>query len=247
MLVIGATAQEITADMRGTVYDPSGAVVSGAKVQIINTDRNFTERSITTSADGAYNAALLPLGRYQIRVDAPGFATYVANDIVLNLNDRRLYDIKLKVGSAEQSVTVTEGPIQVNLEDNTSAGLINGNQIRELSVLSRNFVQLVTLMPGVSQNTATDQFYAGASNPTGSSNQINIVVNGQRPSQNSWLIDGAEDLNRGSNLTLYAYPSIDSISEMKVLRANFLPEHGRTSAGEVSVVTRGGTNSLHGS
>ena len=245
--VATCAAQEITADMRGTVYDQSGAVVSGATVHIINTDRNITERTMKTGADGAYNAPVLPIGRYQIRVEAPGFSPYVANDIVLNLNDRRVYDIKLKVGTAQQEVTVTESPIQVNLQDNTSAGLMNGTQIRELSVLSRNFVQLVTLMPGVSQNIATDQFYAGASNPTGSSNQINIVVNGQRPSQNSWLIDGAEDLNRGSNLTLYAYPSIDSIAEFKVLRANFLPEHGRTSSGEVSVMTRGGTNNFHGS
>ncbi|MFL6436126.1 MAG: carboxypeptidase regulatory-like domain-containing protein [Terriglobales bacterium] len=247
-LVIGCVAQEITADMRGTVYDPSGAVVSGANVHIINTDRNIIERKVTTGANGVYSAPVLPLGHYQIRVDAPGFAPFAANDIVLNLNDRRVYDIRLKVGSAEQNVTViSEAPQQVNLEDNTASGLMNGTQIRELSVLSRNFVQLVTLMPGVTQNIATDQFYAGASNPTGSSNQINIVVNGQRPSQNSWMIDGAEDLNRGSNLTLYAYPSIDSIAEFRVLRANFLPEHGRTSAGEVSVVTRGGTNNFHGS
>ena len=247
VFVISCAAQEITADIRGTVYDPSGAVVSGATVQILNTDRNITERVIKTSTNGAYNAPVLPIGHYQIRVEAPGFSPYVANDVVLNLNDRRVYDIRLKVGTAQQEVTVTESPIQVNLQDNTSAGLMNGTQIRELSVLSRNFVQLVTLMPGVSQNIATDQFFAGASNPTGSSNQINIVVNGQRPSQNSWMIDGAEDLNRGSNLTLYAYPSIDSIQEFKVLRANFLPEHGRTSSGEVSVVTRGGTNRFHGS
>ncbi len=245
--VAGCAAQEITADIRGTVYDPSGAVISGAHVNIINTDRNIVERAITTGSNGAYNATVLPLGRYQITVDAPGFSRFNANDIVLNLNDRRVYDIRLKVGSQEQQVTVSESPIEVNLENNTASGLINGTQIRELSVLSRNFVQLVTLMPGVSSNMATDQLYVGASNPTGLSNQINIVIDGNRPSQNSFLIDGAEDLNRGSNLTLYAYPSIDSIAEFKVLRANYLPEHGRTSSGEVSVVTRAGTNSFHGS
>lgn len=247
LLCCVAIGQEITGDIRGIVKDPSGAVVPRASVKIINTDQGTTIRQITTGHDGSYVGSTLPVGHYQIVVEAPGFQRYVANNIVLNLNDRRVYDISLKVGTAEQQVTVSESPVQVNLDDNTSAGLINGTQIRELSVLSRNFVQLVTLMPGVSQNIATDQFFAGASNPTGSSNQINIVVNGQRPSQNSWLIDGAEDLNRGSNLTLYAYPSIDSIEELKVLRANFLPEHGRTSSGEVSVVTRGGTNGFHGS
>jgi hypothetical protein len=244
---ICCAAQETTGDIRGTVYDQSGAVVSGANVQIINTERNIVERSVKTGSDGSYNAPVLPLGRYQIRVDASGFASFIANAIVLNLNDRRVYDIRLKVGTPEQKVTVTESPVEVNLEDNSASGLMNGTQIRELSVLSRNFVQLVTLMPGVSSNMATDQLYVGASNPTGLSNQINIVIDGNRPSQNSFLIDGAEDLNRGSNLTLYSYPSIDSIAEFKVLRANFLPEHGRTSAGEVSIVTRGGTNDFHGS
>ena len=248
VFVVSCVAQDTSANIRGTVYDPSGAVVSGATVHILNTDRNITERTVTTGSDGAYNAPVLPIGRYQIRVDASGFAPFEANDIVLNLNDRRIYDIRLKVASSAQAVTVvSEAPAQVDLEDNTSSGLINGTQIRELSVLSRNFVQLVTLMPGVSANMATDQLYVGASNPTGLSNQINIVIDGQRPSQNSFLIDGAEDLNRGSNLTLYAYPSIDSIAEFKVLRANYLPEHGRTSSGEISVVTRSGTNAFHGS
>jgi hypothetical protein len=242
-----AIGQETSGDIRGIVKDPSGAVVPGASVKIINTDQGTTVRQITTGHDGSYGGSTLPVGHYQIVVEAQGFQRFVANNIVLNLNDRRVYDIGLKVGTQEQQVTVTESPAQVNLEDNTSAGLINGTQIRELSVLSRNFVQLVTLMPGVSANMATDQLYVGASNPTGLSNQINIVIDGNRPSQNSFLIDGAEDLNRGSNLTLYSYPSIDSIAEFKVLRANYLPEHGRTSSGEVSVVTRGGTNSFHGS
>lgn len=248
VLLAGVTrAQEITGDIRGVVKDPSGAVVTGAKVHIINTDRNITEREITTGSNGEYSAPVLPIGQYKITVDAAGFAPYVATDITLNLNDRRVYDIQLKVGSQEQQVTVSESPTEVNLENNTSSGLMNGTQVRELSVLSRNFVQLVTLMPGVSANMATDQLYVGASNPTGLSNQINIVIDGNRPSQNSWMIDGAEDLNRGSNLTLYAYPSVDSIAEFKVLRSNYLPEHGRTSSGEVSVVTRAGTNGFHGS
>ncbi len=247
LIAFSASAQEVTADIRGTIYDPTGAVISGATVQVINTDRNIVERKITTGTDGAYDAPVLPIGHYKVTVQAPGFASYVASDIVLNLNDRRVYDITLTVGSQKEQVTVSAPPVEINLQNNTSAGLLSGTEIRELSVLSRNFVQLVTLMPGVSSNMATDQLYVGASNPTGLSNQINIVVNGNRPSQNSWMIDGSEDLNRGSNLTLYSYPSIDSIAEFKVLRANFLPEHGRTSSGEVSVVTRGGTNAFHGS
>jgi Carboxypeptidase regulatory-like domain len=244
---IAAFGQQITGDIRGIVTDPSGAVVPGAKVEIKNTDQNAVLRTLTTGNDGSYVASTLPVGNYQVTVTAQGFRTVSINKIALNVNDRRVVDVALKVGSSDQTVEVRESPVQVNLETNSSEGLINGTQISQLSVLSRNFIQLVTLMPGVSQNMATDQLFVGASNPTGLSNQINIVVNGNRPSQNSFLIDGAQDLNRGSNLTLYSYPSVDSIAEFKVLRANFLPEHGRTSAGEVSVVTKGGGNQFHGS
>jgi hypothetical protein len=244
---IAAFAQDITGDIRGIVHDPSGAVISGAKVQIINMDRNTVTRDLTTGADGSYVATYLPVGHYKVTVTAKGFATYTASDIVINVNDRRNVDAKLQVGSAADTVNVQESPVQIDTETSESAGVLNGTQIRELAVLSRNFVQLVTLQPGVSSDMATDQFFVGASNPTGLSNQVNIVVNGSRPSQNSFLIDGADDMQRGADLLLLAYPSIDSIAEFKVARSNFLPEHGRSSSGEVSVITRGGTNQFHGS
>src|SRR5207237_7874518 len=90
-------AQEITGDIRGLVRDPSGAVVSGATVQIINTERGRTERTITTGPDGSYVASPLPVGRYQVVVTTPGFQKHVANNIVLNINDRRVVDAKLQV------------------------------------------------------------------------------------------------------------------------------------------------------
>lgn len=240
-------AQGITGDIRGVVRDPSGAMIAGAKVDVINTERNQTMRSVTTGADGSYAATYLPVGRYQVKVEAQGFKNYVGQNIVLNVNDHRIVDVSMQVGAATETVTVQDAAVAPDLETSESSGLLNGTQIRELSVLSRNFVQLVTLQPGVASDMATDQLYVGASNPTGLSNQLNLSINGSRPSQNSFLIDGADDMQRGADLLLLAYPSIDSIAEFKVERANFLPEHGRTSSGEVSIVTRGGTNSFHGS
>lgn len=239
-------AQEITGDIRGIVRDPSGAVVTGAKVTVTNIDRNTTLRTLTTGSDGSYVATALPVGRYKVVIDAQGFHTFTAENIILNINDRRVVDIALKIGSEATTVNVEDTPVQVDLNTAQQAGLINGTQIRELAVLSRNFVQLVALQPGVTTDMATDQLYVGASNPTGFSNQINVSVNGNRPTQNNWLIDGADNVDRGANLTLLNYPSMDSIAEFKVLRSNYLPEHGRSSAGEVSVVTRGGTNQFHG-
>ncbi len=246
LFAICSAAQVTSGDIRGIVRDPSGAVITGATVQIVNTDQGTTVRTVKTGADGSYVAAILPVGHYQVVVEAPGFQKFIGN-LVLNVNDRRVVDVSLKLTSEGQVVNVQESPVQVNLDSPTQEGLINGTQIRELAVLSRNFVQLVALQPGVTTDMATDQLFVGASNPTGFSNQINVSVNGNRPTQNDWLIDGADNFDRGANLTLLNYPSVDSIAEFKVLRSNYLPEHGRSSSGEVSVVTRSGSNQWHGS
>ena len=244
---IAGFAQEITGDIRGTVHDPSGAVVSGATVQVVNTDQNTVTRTIQTGPDGTYVAAYLPVGHYKINVNASGFAPYVASDIVVNVADRRTLDIKLQVNSQTQTVNVQESPVQVDLQSAAAAGLITGTQIRELPLTSRNYLNLVTLQPGVSNFSASDQSFVGVTNPLGTSAQVNLAINGNRPTQNNWTIDGADNVDRGANLTLLAFPSVDSIAEFKVLRSNYLPEHGRSSSGEVTLITRGGTNDFHGS
>ena len=201
-----ATAQQITGDIRGSVKDPSGAVISGAKVSITNTERNAVVRTVTTGADGTYAVPYLPVGKYQIAVDAAGFMRSVVGDVTLNVDDHRIVDVQLQVGTAGEVVNVQESSVTPDLETSEASGLLSGTQIRELSVLSRNFIQLVTLQPGVSSDMATDQLYVGASNPTGFSNQINLSINGSRPSQNSFLVDGADDMQRGADLLLLSYP-----------------------------------------
>src|SRR5512147_3241921 len=151
---VAAFGQQITGDIRGIVTDPSGAVVPGAKVEIKNTDQNAVLRRLTTGSDGSYVGTYLPVGNYQVTVTAQGFQSVAVNKVVLNVNDRRVVDVALKVGSSEQTVDVQESAVNVNLESPSSEGLINGTQISQLSVLSRSFVQLVTLMPGVSHNMA---------------------------------------------------------------------------------------------
>lgn len=242
-----AVAQEITGDIRGVVKDPQGALVAGAKVSIINTDRNATVRTITTGLEGSYVAPYLPVGHYQVVVEAQGFKKYVGQNIVLNVNDHRIVDAQLQVGATTETVTVQEAPAALDLVTSEAAGLVNGTQIREQALATRNFSQLLILQPGVSSAVASDQMFVGVTNPTGTSNQMNFAVNGARPTQNNWTIDGADDFDRGANLTLLNFPSIDSIAEFKVLRSNYLPENGRSSGGIVNVATRSGTNVFHGS
>ncbi len=239
-------AQNITGNISGTVQDTTGAVVSGATVTVTDVDRNQTLRTITTDASGFYRASLLPIGNYEVTAEATGFKKTSVTKIVLHVNDALTINLKLPIGSSTQTVTVQADAAQLNLENATTAGLISGTQVRELALNNRNYEQLVSLQPGVSYGGG-DQLYIGLSNPSGQTNVVSFSISGQRNSANNWTLDGADNVDRGSNLTLLVYPSIDAIAEFKTLRGNYSAEFGRSASGQISVVTKSGTNSLHGS
>ncbi len=239
-------AQEITGNIVGTVKDSSGASVKGATVTITDVDKNLAVRTIETGDDGEYAAPQLPSGNYSLAVEAPGFKKAVQTDIKLDVNQRRAVDVVLEAGSIAEVVTVAADQVAVELTTPAASTVINGDQIRELSVNNRNFVQLVTLAPGVTNDLA-DQVYVGTTNPAGQANTVNISVNGARSSSNTFLIDGADITDRGSNLTIQAYPSIDSIGEFRVLRSLYPAESGNSGGGQVNIITRSGGDSFHGS
>ncbi len=242
-----ARAQEVTGSVSGTITDATGAAVKGAVVTLTNTDRNQDLRTLTTNGDGYYTATSLPLGTYTVKVAAGGFKTESVTGLVLHVNDALTVNRKLEVGSSAQEVTVSADAVQVNLEDATSAGLINGTQVRELVLNNRNYEQMVALMPGVAYGGANDQLYVGSSLPSGTAAVASFSVNGQRNSANNWTVDGADNVDRGANLTLLSYPSIDAIAEFKVLRGTYSAAFGRSASSQINVVTRSGTNGLHGS
>ena len=240
------SAQEITGQIRGTVTDSTGAVIPNASVTVTNTDRNQVIRALHTGPAGEYVAPLLPVGTYSVSVTATGFRTNVHKDIVLNVSDRLTVDAQLVPGAGNETVSVEAEPGQVNLDTSAVEGLIAGTQVRELPLNNRNYEQLVTLQPGVTSNAA-DQIYVGTTNPSGQVNIVSFAINGQRQSQNNWTIDGADNVDHGSNITLLVYPSVDAISEFKVERSSYSPEFGRSAAGQINVVTRSGSNQFHGS
>ncbi|HEV2763771.1 MAG TPA: carboxypeptidase-like regulatory domain-containing protein, partial [Pyrinomonadaceae bacterium] len=239
------SAQEITGTIVGTVTDQSGAVVPGATVTVTDLDKRVVVRTLTSGDDGTYSAPQLPAGNYEVGIEAQGFKKYVETAIKLDVNQRRTVDAALQAGSVAEVVTVEAAALQVDLQTPTAANLISGTQVRELSLNNRNFVQLVTLMPGVSSGLS-DQPYVGTTNPNGEANTVSISVNGARSSSITWLVDGADTTDRGSNLTIQTYPSVDAIGEFKVLRSLYPAETGRSGGGQVSVVTRSGTNEFHG-
>ena len=250
LLVVGsvlARAQEVSGSISGTVVDATGASVSGAVVTLKNTDRDFVERTVNTDKAGFYTATSLPLGTYSVSIAMKGFKTASVTGLVLNASGQLKVDQKLAVGAPTETVTIVADKAQLNLENGQSEGLIDGTQVRELVLNNRNYEQLLTLQPGVSYGSSTnDQLYIGAVLPSGTSSVVAFSINGSRPTANNWTIDGADNVDRGANLTLLAYPSVDAISEVQTLRGSYKSEYGRNASGEINVVTRSGTNDYHG-
>jgi hypothetical protein len=247
-LGLGAVAfgQEITGTIVGAVKDTAGAAVKGATVTITDTDKNIVVRTISTGDDGEYSAPNLSVGNYSVTVEAPNFKKFVQTDVKLDVNQRRTVDIALEAGNIAEVVTIETAPVSVELTTPTASTVINGDQVRELSINNRNFIQLVTLAPGVTNDLA-DQVYVGTTNPAGQANTVNISVNGARSSQNTFTVDGADITDRGSNITIQAYPSVDSISEFKVLRSLYPAESGSSGGGQINIITRSGAKRFHGS
>ncbi|HMS40716.1 MAG TPA: carboxypeptidase regulatory-like domain-containing protein, partial [Pyrinomonadaceae bacterium] len=241
------SAQEVTGSITGTVRDASGAVVPGATVTISDEGKNnIVVRNLTTNNDGVFTAPELVPGVYTVTVEAANFKKSVNTSVKVDVGSRRSLEVTLQAGNITETVTVVAEAVSVNLSTPTSDTVINGDQVREIPINNRNFVQLVALAPGVSSNLA-DQVYVGTTNPNGEANTINLAVNGARSSQNTFTVDGADITDRGSNLTIQAYPSVDSIGEFRVLRSLYPAESGRSGGGQVNIVTRSGTNQFRGS
>src|SRR5437764_922912 len=172
----GMWAQETTATIEGTVLDPSGAAVPQAKVIITNTDRNQVVRTLTSDDSGSYSAPLLPIGTYAVRVEAAGFKTATRSGVVLNVNDVLKLNITLEIGAATETVEVTASAVQVDLSTPASATTIEGQQVRELALGTRNFAQLVSLMPGVINQTGVDELFVGVTGASGTTTTIPYTV-----------------------------------------------------------------------
>jgi len=246
--LVTAGAQDTSSgSISGTITDSTGAAIKGASVKLINKERGTTVRTVTTNGSGFYTATNLPLGTYTVEIEDQGFKTEDVKGLVLHVSDQLTVNKSLAVGSAGETVSVEADQVQLNLQDATSAGLINSNQINNLVMVSRNYESLMNLQPGVAYGNATDVLQRGPVGVGGASSVVNFSVNGSRDTSNNWTIDGADNLDRGANLTLYVYPSPDAIAEFKTLRGQYSAQYGRNSAGQVDVVIKSGTNQLHGS
>jgi hypothetical protein len=229
-----------TAQITGTVTDPSGAAVGNAQVTIVNEGQGTTRTAIANSS-GGYLFAALPIGKYDMTVTAQGFKKYEAKGITLDVGQKARNDVALTVGATSEQVNVEGTNVaQVETESNELAGTVTGKEITQLQLNGRNFTQLVNLTPGVSNQTGQDEGTVGVYG------NVSYSVNGGRVEYNNWEIDGGDNMDNGSNDTLNVYPSVDAIAEFKVLTSNYGAQYGRNGSGTVEVETKAGTNRIHG-
>src|SRR5271167_1184718 len=229
-----------TASITGTVTDPTGAAIPGAQVTLISQEHGIN-RAATSNSTGDYLFSALPIGSYNLAVSAPGFKKYQAAGIILRVAQKARVDVTMQVGAANTEVTVQGSTAaQVETQSSDLGGTINGKEITQLELNGRNFTQLITLIPGVSNQTGQDEAGVGVSG------SVSFSVNGGRTEYNNWEMDGGDAMDNGSNTTLNVYPSIDAIAEFKVLTSNYGAQYGRNGSGTVEVETKSGTSKFHG-
>lgn len=239
-LVFVARAQD-TGYISGTVTDKSGSAVAGAEVTLTPSAGGFT-RTTTSNADGAYVISGLPGGTYDILVTAKGFQKYAVQKLVLNVGDKAPVNVQLTVGAVNEEVVVTgENVAQVETESSEISDTITGKQVNQLVLNGRNFTQLVTLSPGVVNQTGQDEGTVGVYG------NVAYSMNGGRTEYNNWELDGGDNMDNGSNSTLNVYPNPEAIAEFKVLTSNYGAQYGRNGSGTVEVETKSGGNVFHGS
>lgn len=240
LLVVTPAFPQASGAITGTVRDNTGAVVAGAGVTISDPQRGLQHKA-TTNADGDYLFAALASGIYNVSVTAPGFEKYQAKNVVLRVAEKIRVDATLVVGKVTSEIVV-EGSAAGKVETQSSelAGAISGNQISQLELNGRNFTQLITLIPGVSNQTGQDAALVG---PVGS---VSFAVNGGRNEYNNWEIDGGDTMDNGSNANLNVYPNVDAIAEVRILTSTYGAQYGRNGSATIEAVTKSGTNQFHG-
>jgi hypothetical protein len=238
-LPIAAQAQD-SGSITGTVRDTSGAVVPDAEVKLTSAAIGIT-RTSTTNGDGDYLAAVLPPGVYDMTVTAKGFKVYQAKKIIVRVAEKGRVDVILQVGQITENVVVEGSNVaQVETQSSEISGVVTSKEISQLELNGRNFTQLVTLVPGVSNLTGQDESQVGLNG------SISFSVNGGRGEYNNWQIDGANNMDTGSNATLNTYPSVDAVAEFRVQTSNYSAVYGRNGSGNIEVITKSGTKSFHG-
>jgi len=237
---------QATGSFSGTVSDNSGALVSGAKVTVTAQATNVSREAIT-DATGHFLVPLLGVADYTIRVEAQGFKPSEVKNLRLQIDEHRELDFKLVLASVTTSVEVNATEVAVETTTPTLGQVITAQEVAELPLNGRNFVQLATLTPGTTASTSPVSFFTNAaSSEAATRGAFSLSVGGSREQETDWLLDG-NDNNQLDEGGIAIFSSLDDIEEFKVLTYNYSAEYGERAGPTVLVTTKSGTNRFHGS
>jgi Carboxypeptidase regulatory-like domain len=237
---------QATGSFAGTVSDKAGAVIAGASVKITSQATGLT-RAAKTDDSGHYLIPLLPVAFYTIRVEAQGFGAAEQKDMRLQVDEHLELDFSLQPASVSTSVEVSADQVAVETSTPTLGQVITSEEVAELPLNGRNFVQLATLTPGTTTSTSPVSFFTNAaSSEAATRGSFSLSVGGSREQETDWLLDG-NDNNQLDEGGIAIFPDIDDIQEFKVLTYNYSAEYGERAGPTVLVTTKQGTNQYHGS
>lgn len=245
----------VTASIVGTIKDPSGAVIADAQVTATNIETHVSQ-VVSTNGEGFYTFPALQPSKYDVTINVQGFKAFKKTNIVLNVNDVVTLDASLQIGQTDQVVTVSSESLHVETASTQMGEVIQGEQITSVPLNGRSFTDLLALQPGVANTSSgigggastSNNFQSGGfelPQVSGDQNAGNQSVNGMRESANGYLLNGMSVQEFGFSGTAVV-PNLDSVSEFRIITNNFDSEYGNFSGGQVNVVTKNGSNQLHG-
>jgi hypothetical protein len=249
LCAVAAARASVAGSVSGTVRDSSGGVVPHASETLQEIDTGLTYR-VQTDNRGFYMLPVVPVGRYELHVEAEGFDAYRRSEIVLDTNAALRIDVVLQPGTVRQTVTVADNALHIETTSTQMGQVIGGRQMTAVPLNGRSYTDLLSLQPGVAPSSAitsstVQDVGATILNPSGTLNPGNLSVNGQRETANYFSVNGSdaeEDVNAGTAII----PNLDAIVEFRIVTGDYDAEYGEYSGGQISVITKSGSNAFHG-
>jgi len=236
--------------LSGTIRDPSGSVIEGARITLVNVAHNSTYSTVS-NAQGYYSFPTLPVGRYDMTIEAAGFKTEKKTDLQIDTDAAVAVEATLQLGQESETVVVQASDIQIDTVATHLGEVVTGSQMTALPLNGRSFTDLIAIQSGIIPVTTllpSSVVMAGVTGslaPSGDLNPGNLAIDGQRESSNGFMVDGIdvqEHVNGGTSIV----PNLDSIYEFRVLTNNYDPEYGNYNGGMIIVITRSGGDAFHG-
>jgi hypothetical protein len=240
LFLAAAVFAGVTGSISGTVTDTTGAVISGVTVVATNTETGV-KSTAETNAQGFYSFPNLPIGHYNVQVEAKGFAGYKETGLVLDVNTALRVDATLRVGTISESIEVSAATAQVDTQSTQMGELIGGREMTSLPLNGRDYTELMALQPGVvpfATAPITYNYSVGIS-------QGGLSISGARESANGFMVNGG-NVQEPMAQNVSVVPNLDSIAEFRILTNNFDAEYGHYSGGVINLVTKSGANAFHG-